>query len=87
MTMEDVIKLYNNKKVEVMKNGTDRDKEEIKTLQAVLNLDNWIFKVSVNEALNILYFLGIEKTSLYDAYTQLASIENYKPEETLTVFD
>lgn len=87
MTHEDIIKLYEKKKIEVMNTGTDSDKEKIKIIQSLLNLDNWIFKVSVNEALNILYFLGIEKAQLGDTYIQLASIDNYKPDETLTVFD
>lgn len=86
MTTEDIIKLYEKKKIDVMNNGTDNDKEKIKIIQELLHLDNWILKVSVNEALNILYFLGIEKALLKDAYTQLVSNEINKPNETLTVF-
>ncbi len=83
MTTEDIIKLYEKKKIDVMNNGTDRDKEKIKVIQGLLYLDNWILKVSVNEALNILYFLGIERALLKDAYIQLSSVENYKPDEIL----
>ena len=87
MKMEDIVNLFEKKKNDVMISGTDQDREKIKTIQSLLNLDNWILKVSVNEALNILYFLGIEKSLLKDTYIQLASIENYKLDETLKVYD
>lgn len=83
----DYIKLLCDKKEQEIKENFDNSKdiEKIKLIREFLEVDNCFFKVSANEALNILLFLGIKKENLRESYLKLISFDNYNEAKTLKV--
>ena len=89
MNIEDIKKLCDKKEQQFKENvnlfNDNKDIEKIKLIREILKIDNCFFKISANEALNILLFLGVEKSKLKDVYFQLISFDNYKDESILKV--
>lgn len=83
----DYIKLLCDKKEQEIKENFDNSKdiEKIKLIREFLEVDNCFLKVSANEALNILLFLGIKKENLRESYLKLISFDNYNEAKTLKV--
>lgn len=75
----DQVKQLCLKKEEELKNVDDYEGlKKIELINNLLKMDNWIFSITLNEALNILYFLGVNKNDLKKSYLDLISYENYK---------
>ncbi len=83
MTNQDIEILCNKKEKYIIDNCKDKEKKEtylskIQMIRNIIKVKNWALKVSPNELLNILYYLGIPKEKLKTAYYDLISMNNYQ---------
>ena len=92
MTTNDIKLLCNEKENNILTSNLDniqkqKNVQKIEIIRDNIKEENWMFKISVNELLNILYFLGIPKSELKEKYYQLISLDNYKNHETLKIIN
>lgn len=90
--MDNIELLCNQKEIMINNSSLNitekqHDLEKVQMIRDIIKEENWTFKVSTNELLNILYFLGIPKEKLKEAHSQLVSIENYVNHETLKIIN
>lgn len=76
MTIQEIRKIAENKKNELIKNGESLDK--INNIIILLKDDMCFFKIDINISIPILLYLGIPEDKVKDIYFELIDIKNFR---------
>lgn len=57
--------------------------EKINLIRSLLKNENCFFDIDMKLAIDILYFLGVEKEKLLETYYQLINTDNFKKEDSV----
>ena len=69
------------------KENNPNDVKKIELISSLFNNENCFFDIDMKLAIDILYFLGIEKEKLLETYYELLKPENYKKDSTIELVD
>lgn len=86
MNLSDLKKLLLDKEKNISYTSVN-EMEKINLIKNLFNNENCFFDIDMKLAIDILYFLGIEKDSLLKVYYELVSPKNYKKDETVEIIN